>query len=56
MYECKECYLQASKESNGNEELGHLSYEWLHYEWNHLTEEQKIRLYDLPAKSNKAGA
>lgn len=34
-FPCDECYAQASKQANGNEELGTLAYEFLHYEFNH---------------------
>jgi hypothetical protein len=51
MYECKECYEIATKEANGNEEIGHLSYMFTHYEFQHLTAEEKAELYGLPIKA-----
>jgi hypothetical protein len=39
MFECKECYKQATEQVKGTkgdvEEVGALAYEFLHYEWNH---------------------
>lgn len=44
MYKCEECYKQASEEVKGTkgdiEELGALTYEFLHYEWNHGNKEK----------------
>lgn len=34
-FPCDECYAQASKQANGNEEIGTLAYEFLHNEFNH---------------------
>jgi hypothetical protein len=34
-YPCDECYMQASAQAGGNEEIGALAYEFLHYEFNH---------------------
>jgi hypothetical protein len=41
---CATCYKQASLESNGSETLGQLAYDYLHYEYNHLTENQRAEL------------
>ena len=41
---CASCYKQASEQANGNEELGFLAYDFLHYEWAHLTKEQQEKL------------
>lgn len=38
MFECKECYKEASEQVKGlanPEEVGHLLYDFLHYEFNH---------------------
>jgi hypothetical protein len=41
---CAECYAEVSKAKNANEETKFLAYEFLHYEWNHLTEAQRAEL------------
>jgi hypothetical protein len=44
MYNCEECYKQASEQVKGLkgdiEENGALAYEFLHYEWNHGNKEK----------------
>lgn len=42
---CASCYAEASKDTKGkDEELGFLAYNFLHYEWAHLTPEQQQAL------------
>lgn len=36
---CADCYAKASKRANGNEELGFMLYDFLHYESEHQTKE-----------------
>jgi hypothetical protein len=44
MFDCKECYQEATEQvrgSKGNlEVIGQLTYEFLHYEWNHGNKER----------------
>lgn len=39
MFDCKDCYKEASEQVKGTtydiEEIGALTYDFLHYEWNH---------------------
>jgi hypothetical protein len=41
---CAGCYAKASEQAGGDEEIGQLAYDFLHYEWEHLTKEQQDAL------------
>jgi hypothetical protein len=41
---CAGSYAKASEQAGGDEEIGQLAYDFLHYEWEHLTKEQQDAL------------
>ena len=41
---CASCYAKACVQASGNEELGFLAYDFLHYEFEHLSESAREAL------------